>query len=91
MFCVVRVDFFRGIGDFVDCLEGQQSLFAPVIFGKPGFLRDDRAPCCQITRAAVAEPTGVESDVLILRDGELAFGALDVIAVKPVIDTHLQR
>ena len=45
----------------------------------------------QIARAPVAEPAGVEPDVLIFRNRELAFGLLDIIAIKPVIDAHLQR
>ena len=40
-------------------------------------------------RPAVAEPAGVEPDVLILRHCKLAFGALDVIAIEPIIDAHL--
>src|SRR5262249_15604245 len=54
-------------------------------------VREDWTTWCQVTRDAVAEPTGIEADVLVLGNGELAFGALDVIAVEPVIDAHLQR
>src|SRR5215475_723920 len=62
-----------------------------MIFWEAGFLRNDWAAGCQITCAAVAEPAGVKPDVLILGDGELAFGTLDIIAIEPVIDAHLQR
>src|SRR5439155_26330446 len=60
-------------------------------FCKAGFLSDDRTPCCEITRAPIAEPPGIQAYVLILGDGELSFGSLDVIPIEPVIDAHLQR
>src|ERR1700720_737097 len=54
-----------------------------------GFLNDDRATGGEVATAPVAEPPGIESDVLILRNGKLAFRAPDVIAVKLVIGAEI--
>src|SRR5262245_6172427 len=91
MFRVVGIDSLHGVGDFVHGSKRQESVLAGVIFRETGFLRDDRTAGCQIARAAVAEPASVESDILILGNGELPFGTLDIIAVEPVIDAHLKR
>src|SRR5438874_12029305 len=91
MLRVIAIDCFHCFNDFTYRSERQQSCFSAVDFCKACFLGDDRSTCCQITRAAVAEPAGIESDVLILRDSKFTFGALDVIPIKPVIDAHLQR
>src|ERR1700675_3340845 len=64
---------------------------ATVIFCETGFLGNDRTSGGEVTGAPIAEPTGVEPDVLIFCDCELAFRLLDIIAVEPVIDAHLHR
>src|SRR3954467_15391629 len=52
-------------------------------------LRDDWPPGSQIARAPVAEPASVQSDILILRRRKLTFGPPDIVAVLPVVDTHV--
>src|SRR6202035_380995 len=91
MFRVIGVDSLYGVGDFPVGSKGQKTCFPAVNFTETCFLNDHWPPCREITGAPVAKPAGVESDVLVLGHGELAFGTLDVIAVKPVIDAHLQR
>src|SRR5438045_9455415 len=60
-------------------------------FRKAGFLDDDGTSGGEVATAPVAEPAGVEPDVLVFRDGELAFRAPDVIAVKPVVGAQVVR
>src|ERR1700737_4276531 len=60
------------------------------MLAEAGLLNDDRPSGGEITDAAVAKPSRIQPDVLVLRHGELAFRALDVIAIHPVIDAHLQ-
>src|SRR5438874_11327465 len=60
-------------------------------FRKAGFLDDDGSSGGKVAAAPVAEPTGVQPDVLVFRDGELAFRAPDVIAVKPVVGAQVVR
>src|SRR5207248_3111884 len=59
--------------------------------GKAGFLDDDGPSRGEVAAAAVAEPAGVQSDVLVLGDGEFAFRAADVVAVKTIVGTQIVR
>ena len=54
-------------------------------------LNNDGTARGEITAAPVAEPTGVKTDVLVLRDGEFAFRAADVIAIELVIGAEIVR
>ena len=61
------------------------------MFGETGLLGDDGPAGGQVAGAPVAEPAGVQPDVLILGDGEFAFRSPDVIAIEPVIDAQIVR
>src|SRR5881394_1316533 len=60
-------------------------------FAEAGFLDDDGATGGEVTAAAVAEPAGVQPHILVLGDGELAFRAADVIAVKAIVGAEIVR
>src|SRR5688500_12925093 len=89
---VDRVDLPNRFGDFAERMEGDDAVAAGAKnFRKAGFLGDDGAAGGEIAGAAVAEPTGIEPDVLVLGDGELAFRAADVIAVETVLSAEIVR
>src|SRR5438045_5562147 len=59
--------------------------------GKAVFLNNDGTARGEVTAAAVAEPARVQSDVLVLGDGEFAFRAADVVAVKTIVGAQIVR
>ena len=71
--------------------EREEALAGREELAEAGVLRDDRPPSGQIARAAVAEPPGARSDVLIARDRELRAGGLDVRPVGRDIARHIER
>src|SRR5437762_9433486 len=77
----VRDDGLDCGGRVVHVAEREQALAGRKVATKPGVLRDDRPPCSQIGRAAVAEPTSAEANVLILGDREFTGRAADVVTV----------
>ena len=56
-----------------------------------GLLRDHGTAGRKVAGGAVAEPTCVQTDVLVLRAGELSPGVADVVAVAVPIDTQVVR
>src|SRR4051812_22910296 len=62
---------------------------AAINSGEPGFLDDDRTARGEITAAAIAEPSSVQSDILVLCDGEFTFRPPDVIAVKAIVGAQI--
>src|ERR1043166_1657678 len=58
---------------------------------KTSLLNDDGTACGEIAAAPVAEPTGVEPDVLVFRDGELAFRAANVVTVETIVRAEIVR
>src|SRR5205814_3722669 len=56
-----------------------------------GILDDNRATGGEITAAPVAEPAGVQPDVLVFGDGEFAFRTADVIAIEAIVRAEIVR
>src|SRR4051812_22649439 len=89
---VIGIDTFDGFSDFVGRFERDQTVAtAPEKVRETGFLDNDGPPGSEVTAAPVAEPTGVEPNVLVLRNRELAFGTPDVVAVKAVVRAKIVR
>src|SRR5438477_11103024 len=91
MTAIIAVNFANRLSDFRELAKTEQSGLLAVEFGETRLLRDHRPSGCQIAGAAIAEPSGVQSNVLILGDGELGFRSANVIAVIPVIDAQVVR
>ena len=63
----------------------------PEDFREAGFLNDHGTAGGEIATAPVAEPAGIEADVLVLGHGEFAFRAPDVIPVEPIVRAQILR
>src|SRR5690349_18726914 len=74
---VVGVDDVDRAGGIVERAEAEQSRADGKMLAEAGVLCHDRASAGEIRRAAIAEPTGPEVDVLLLRDREFAARARD--------------
>src|SRR5438045_5818140 len=88
---IISVNFAHRFGDFRELAKPEESTLLAVDLGETGLLRDYRTSGGEIAGAAIAEPSGVQSNVLILGDGELGFGSANVIAIIPVIDAQIVR
>jgi hypothetical protein len=87
---VIGVDAFHRFGNFTGRFECDQTVTAAAKeVRKTGVLDDNRTTGGEITAAPVAEPTGVESNVLVLRHCEFAFGTANVVAVKAMIRAQI--
>src|SRR5438034_7851997 len=62
-------------------LKTKETFAAGQEFAEARFLGDDRPAGGQVTRAAVAEPAGIGTDILVARHGEFTARLLDVGAV----------
>ena len=88
---IVGVDSFHGFGDFAKRFEGEKAVVLSEDFRESGFLNDDGTAGREIATAPVAEPSRVETNVLILGHGEFAFRAPDVVPVTPVVRAQVVR
>src|SRR5437762_379768 len=91
MTAIISVNFAHRFGDFSELAKTEESTLLAVDLAETGLLRDYRTSGGKIAGAAIAEPSGVQSNVLILGDGELGFRSANVIAVVPVIDAQVVR
>src|SRR4029077_7686220 len=89
MTAIISVNFAHRFGDFRELAKTEESTLLAVDLGETGLLRNYRTSGGKIAGAAIAEPSGVQSNVLILGDGELSFGSANVIAIIPVIDAQI--
>ena len=88
---IVGVYLFHGTGDFAQRLEGEEAGVLSKDFREAGFLSDDGPAGGEVATAAIAEPAGIEADVLILGHREFAFRAPDVIPVEPIVRAQVRR
>src|SRR6266550_7818835 len=91
MTAIISVNFAHRFGDFRELAKTEESTLLAVDLAETGLLRDYRTSGGKIAGAAIAKPSGVQSNVLILGDGELGFGSANVIAIIPVIDAQIVR
>ena len=91
MTAIIAVNFPHRFGNFRKLAKTEESTLLAVDLGETGFLRDYRTSGGKIAGAAIAEPSGVQSNVLILRDRELGLGSTNIIAIIPVIDAQIVR
>src|SRR5215475_5335200 len=71
--------------------EAEESLARRQRLAEAGLLSDHRAAGGQVTGAAVAEPAGTGTNVLVARDGELSARALDIAPVAIDVFRYLHR
>src|SRR5262249_25202705 len=79
---IVPPDLPDGLRRLLDRAHADQPLARRQEALEAGVLDDDRAPCRQVIRGAVAEPAAAGADVPPLGAAELSAGAGHIVAVE---------
>src|SRR5438874_13770216 len=87
---IIAIDLFHCAGHLGQGIEREQSA-AAVMAGESGLLNDYRPAGGEVAAAAITEPSGIQTNVLILGDGELAFRSPDVMSLERVVGAQHMR
>ena len=68
---IIAINFAHRLRYFRNLPEPEEASPITIGFAEPGFLCDDRSTGGEVTGAAITEPSGIQSHVLIFRDRKL--------------------
>src|SRR5512139_1249569 len=79
---IIRMNLLEGRHYLLHSVKGEQAFTHGQHSSEAGVLRDHRTPSSQITGATITEPAALQSNVLILGDGEFSTRGLHIIAIR---------